>query len=132
MNIQSALNSMLADASSVAFRSGVLEHMKKTEEWFGEKPSKTRLTREERKQNKIQRQYEKSGQAQADQEAMAAYEEYTGMSLGEAKAVQRVAEQTQTYQSQKENLTKRKEYLRKPRMLNRHGVLYQEVMKDGK
>ena len=132
MNIQSALNSVLADASNVAFRSGLLEHMKKTEQWFGDKPSKDKPTKEDKQQNKIQKQYEKSGQAQADQEAMAAYEEYTGMGLGEAKAVQRVVEQTQTYQNQKENLAKRKEYLKKPRMLNRHGVLYQEVMKDGK
>lgn len=132
MNIQSALNSVLADASNVAFRSGVLKHMRKTEQWFGDNPSNDKLTREEKKQNKTQEKYEKSGQAQADQEAMAAYEEYTGMSLGEAKAVQRVVEQTQTYQRQKENLTQRKEYLRKPRMLNRHGVLYQEVIKDGK
>ena len=35
----------------------------------------------------------------------------------------------QTKQNQKDKLTKRKEYLKKPRKLNRHGVLYEEVMK---
>ena len=114
MNIQSALNSVLTDASNVAFYSGLLEHMKKTKQWFGEKPSKDKLTKEDKRQNKIQKQYEKSGQAQADQEAMIAYEEQTGIRLGEAKAVQRVAEQTQTYQRQKESMTQRKEYLKSP------------------
>lgn len=74
MTIQSALNSTLGDISNVAFRSGIMQHAKKTEKWFGEKPTKTHPTREEKKQNKIQEEYEKSGQARADVNALASYE----------------------------------------------------------
>ena len=134
MNIQSALNSMLSDVSNVAFRSGVITHIKKTEDWFGDKPTKSpKLTKEEKKQNKTQEQYEKSGQAQADLEAEAAYNEQMEMKPGEVEAVQRIIEQTQTYQSQNENLPKRLDYTKKkPRILNRHGTIYKEVTKDDK
>ena len=110
------------------------------EKWFGEKPtppntmrekleSKANYSTEERvqmaKDRAAQFQHQTSGQAGQDIEDMAAYEEqarekaiinYTRDSRIEAK-------------ENHKKLAQRKEYLKKPRKLNRHGVLYEEVMK---
>lgn len=157
MNIQSAFNSILSDFSNVAFRSGIIQHMKKTEEstskYFGDmakskeerqgsilKRTKlkegAKINPEERvargQQRIIEHEYETSGQREADALAEEEYSNQQNINPGEAKAVQNVVEQTETFHNQKEAFAQRKEYLKKPRILNRHGTIYQEVIKDGK
>lgn len=108
-------------------QSSILD-MKKTKERQGMDPA-DRVA--EGQQRILQKEYEDSGQAEADALAEAMYNEQM-TSAGEAKALQNVVTKTETFRNQRENLPKRKEYLRKPRILNRHGVIMQEVMKDGK
>lgn len=150
MSIQSALNSMLSTAgylggiargisyqkeTAAAAQSTAAEAKKQTkmqENWFGAKPTPDKNIGElldaesgvqEAKDNIAQRQYQASGQEGRDMEDMAAYEQQA-----REKAIINYTRDTRT-EAKQNHKEKRKEYLKKPRKLNRHGVLYEEVMK---
>lgn len=131
-SIQQALNNMLTQAAVLKTFGGfeqVGQNAKETfnaieNEYFGTDPYTGKP-----KVSPTQEAYETSGQAEAD---IAASQEFEAQKAArENKAYNSLTDRNATKQSQKEALKQRKEYLRKPRTLNRHGVRYQEVMKDG-
>ena len=109
-------------------------------DWFGEKKrgnvaadltekarSAAHYTSEERKQMAKEKQaryeYEKSGQAEADAEAMALYEEQAA-----EKAASAAINYTRDTRIENKREQKAKFKERKARILNRHGVIYKEVI----
>lgn len=152
MSIQSSINSAIASVYQMKAIGKGLEMMgnqteimgKQTqlqEKWFGEKKrsdvaadlterarNAAHYTSEERRQmakeKQAQYEYKKSGQAEADAEAMALYEEQAAEKAAEKAAI------NYTRDTRIENKREQKEKFkeRKARILNRHGVIYQEVI----
>lgn len=130
MSIQSSINSMLSSASLAV---GIGKGLKLQKQQLAESQAQTG---EIKKQTKIQEEYYKQGgQHEADQEAMAAYEEQygpigvSGIEDWESRAINYTRDtRIKAKQNHRDKLTQKKEQLRKPRQLNRHGVKYQEVM----
>jgi hypothetical protein len=143
MSIQSAINQILGSVESLArFQKIGKPIMKALGDTFGEQPSSDKKSGElgelldvesgiqEARDNIAQREHQASGQADRDLEYMVAYEEQQREKGYETEAIQSLENRTAEIGNIKQEHKKRREYLRKPHVRNKHGVKYIDGVKQ--
>lgn len=135
MNIQSSLNQLLGSAESITrlvyagkelqkFGTGLSEAK---ESVASQAEATKELAKEQKKTSTEQSQYNRD-----IAKMLRAIREEKIAKQGEYAIMTKEMDEIIKRQSQQQAMTERKEYLRKPRVINRHGTVYQEVTKDGK